>query len=71
MILQAHEHSYERLYPLFNGVVERFNYTNPRAPVHVISGAAGSLEGTDGISSKHKTDFLFASVNWCWFLKVF
>ncbi|KAL4225576.1 hypothetical protein ACF0H5_016264 [Mactra antiquata] len=47
LVLQAHEHSYERLYPLVNGIVERFNYTNPRAPVHVITGAAGSMEGTN------------------------
>lgn len=59
MIIQAHEHSYERLYPLFDGKVERFNYLNPRAPVHVISGAAGSQEGTDGWTGKKQILFRY------------
>jgi hypothetical protein len=48
LVIEAHEHSYERLYPIFDGKVERFNYINPRAPVHIITGAAGSTEGIDG-----------------------
>lgn len=47
----AHEHSYERLWPTYNQQV--FNgtshpdepYRNARAPVHVITGAAGCREG--------------------------
>jgi len=47
----AHEHSYERLWPTYDGKV--FNgtthpgepYRNPLAPVHVITGAAGCREG--------------------------
>ncbi|XP_077516899.1 acid phosphatase type 7-like isoform X3 [Amblyomma americanum] len=40
----AHEHSYERLWPVydrkvFNGSAEK-PYTNPRAPVHIITGSA-------------------------------
>lgn len=40
----AHEHSYERLWPLydrkvFNGSYEK-PYTNPKAPVHIITGSA-------------------------------
>ncbi|XP_045176681.2 acid phosphatase type 7-like isoform X2 [Mercenaria mercenaria] len=54
LVIEAHEHSYERLYPMYNGEVERFNYTNPRAPVHIISGSAGSLEGIDGWSESAK-----------------
>lgn len=42
----AHEHSYERLWPVFdrkvcNGSVET-PYTNPKAPVHIITGSAVS-----------------------------
>ncbi|CAF1500990.1 unnamed protein product [Didymodactylos carnosus] len=43
--LWAHEHSYERLWPIYNWTI--FNgslaepYTNPQAPVHLISGSAG------------------------------
>jgi hypothetical protein len=45
LIIEAHEHSYERLWPVFNETVTQFNYTNPLAPVHIISGAAGCNEG--------------------------
>ncbi|KAF7242251.1 Acid phosphatase type 7 [Varanus komodoensis] len=49
--LWAHEHSYERLWPLFdyevyNGSTEA-PYTNPRAPVHIIIGSAGCQERLD------------------------
>nr|XP_033812885.1 acid phosphatase type 7 [Geotrypetes seraphini]XP_033812886.1 acid phosphatase type 7 [Geotrypetes seraphini]XP_033812887.1 acid phosphatase type 7 [Geotrypetes seraphini]XP_033812888.1 acid phosphatase type 7 [Geotrypetes seraphini] len=49
--LWAHEHSYERLWPLydykvFNGSIEA-PYTNPRAPVHIITGSAGCREMLD------------------------
>lgn len=44
----AHEHSYERLWPIynyqvFNGSLES-PYTNPRGPVHIITGSAGCEE---------------------------
>eukprot|EP01103_Thecamoeba_quadrilineata_P009929 TRINITY_DN2034_c0_g1_i4.p1 TRINITY_DN2034_c0_g1~~TRINITY_DN2034_c0_g1_i4.p1 ORF type:complete len:366 (-),score=59.14 TRINITY_DN2034_c0_g1_i4:38-1135(-) len=44
LIIEAHEHSYERLWPVFNETVTQFNYSNPLAPVHIISGAAGCNE---------------------------
>lgn len=44
IIVEAHEHSYERLWPVFNDVVTAHNYSNPKAPVHLISGAAGCNE---------------------------
>lgn len=49
--LWAHEHSYERLWPIYNYQV--FNgstkapYTNPGAPVHIITGSAGCREMLD------------------------
>ena len=43
-IIQGHEHSYERLYPVFNQTVTQLNYVNPKAPVHIISGQAGCNE---------------------------
>ena len=40
----AHEHSYERLWPLFNHTVLNGStqepYHNPRGPVHIITGSA-------------------------------
>jgi hypothetical protein len=44
MILEAHEHSYERLWPVFNKVVTQKDYNNPKAPVHIITGCAGCNE---------------------------
>ncbi|XP_055377474.1 acid phosphatase type 7-like [Condylostylus longicornis] len=64
----AHEHSYERLWPIYdykiyNGSLEE-PYTNPGAPVHIITGSAGCKEGTDTFpdnppewSAFHTTDY--------------
>jgi len=43
-MLEAHEHSYERLWPVFNTTVYGYSYENPQAPVHLISGTAGCDE---------------------------
>ncbi|XP_076359677.1 acid phosphatase type 7 [Tachypleus tridentatus] len=49
--LWAHEHVYERLWPVYdrkvyNGSVSE-PYTNPKAPVHIITGSAGCQERHD------------------------
>ncbi|XP_071490513.1 acid phosphatase type 7-like [Diadema antillarum] len=44
LIIQAHEHSYERFWPMYRGSVTAKHYINSTAPVHVISGAAGCDE---------------------------
>lgn len=56
----AHEHSYERLWPIYktkvcNGSVSE-PYTNPQAPVHIITGSAGDQEG--------QTKFVPLPSNW-------
>uniref|UniRef100_A0A915PRR4 Purple acid phosphatase n=1 Tax=Setaria digitata TaxID=48799 RepID=A0A915PRR4_9BILA len=46
----AHEHSYERMWPLYNRTVYNGTgepYVDPPAPVHIISGSAGCQEYTD------------------------
>jgi len=48
LAIWAHEHSYERLFPMykfqmFNGSYDK-PYTNPKAPVHIITGSAGDRE---------------------------
>ncbi|KAL8620015.1 hypothetical protein ACOMHN_015297 [Nucella lapillus] len=48
LTLWAHEHSYERLWPVYDTKVyngsEAEPYTNPGAPVHIITGSAGCSE---------------------------
>ncbi|KAL2099372.1 hypothetical protein ACEWY4_005852 [Coilia grayii] len=61
----AHEHSYERLWPVYNYTV--FNgslnepYVNPKAPVHIITGSAGCRERTDPFVPEHRPWSAFRS----------
>jgi hypothetical protein len=48
IVIEAHEHSYERLWPTYNETVYAQNYIDPKAMVHIISGAAGCNED-DGV----------------------
>ncbi|PFX26343.1 Iron/zinc purple acid phosphatase-like protein [Stylophora pistillata] len=57
LMVWAHEHSYERLYPVYNrklcrGPVEKA-YINPCAPVHIITGSAGCKEHHDAFKPKY------------------
>ena len=52
----AHQHNYERLWPVydnnvFNGSLE-MPYTNPGAPVHITTGSAGCQERIDPFSKE-------------------
>ncbi|KAL7063639.1 hypothetical protein AAHC03_01148 [Spirometra sp. Aus1] len=51
IVFAAHEHSYERCFPVFNLKVCNASahdpYDNPTAPVHIVSGSAGCKEGED------------------------
>ncbi|XP_068243016.1 acid phosphatase type 7-like [Palaemon carinicauda] len=51
LVVWAHEHTYERLFPVYDIKVlngsEQAPYTNPKGPVHFISGSAGCQEDTD------------------------
>ncbi len=40
--------SYERLWPVYNLTVTAFDYVDPIAPVHIITGAAGCNEDDGG-----------------------
>uniref|UniRef100_A0A914C750 Iron/zinc purple acid phosphatase-like C-terminal domain-containing protein n=2 Tax=Acrobeloides nanus TaxID=290746 RepID=A0A914C750_9BILA len=46
----AHEHTFERMFPLYNRTVYNGTespYVDPPAPVHVVTGSAGCQENTD------------------------
>uniref|UniRef100_T1IRD3 Purple acid phosphatase n=1 Tax=Strigamia maritima TaxID=126957 RepID=T1IRD3_STRMM len=63
--LWAHENSYERLWPVFNMTVQNGSdeapYNNPKAPVHVITGAAGSVCKRSGFKTKNNDWSAFRS----------
>ena len=44
LILEAHEHSYERLYPVYDTHTTQYDYINPLAPTHIVTGTAGCNE---------------------------
>ena len=46
--LWAHEHSYERTWPVYDFNVTQKDYNQPKAPIHLITGAAGCNE-SDGL----------------------
>ena len=54
LVIWGHEHSYERMWPLYDNKMyngsDNNPYLNPRAPVHVITGSAGCDEGTNGFN---------------------
>ena len=45
--LCGHNHQYERTYPMYRGKAVSFNFTNPTAPVYIVNGGAGNMEGND------------------------
>jgi len=44
LVIEAHMHSYERMWPLYRGRPTAFDYNNPKSSVHIITGAAGCNE---------------------------
>ncbi|KAI3367220.1 hypothetical protein L3Q82_008274 [Scortum barcoo] len=66
--LWAHEHTYERLWPVYgdkvyNGSKEQ-PYVNPKAPVHIITGSAGCRERTDKFNPNPKDWSAFRSTDY-------
>lgn len=52
----AHEHDYERLWPIYDYKVKNGSYEepykNPLAPVHIVTGSAGCKEGREPFLKK-------------------
>lgn len=61
----AHEHNYERTWPVYDGKVLNGStdepYTNPMAPVHITSGSAGCDERHDMFTNSSKPYDAFRS----------
>jgi hypothetical protein len=47
LCITAHEHGYERMFPVYNSTVLSHNYTAPVSPVYIVNGAAGNREGNE------------------------
>ncbi|CAL4149642.1 unnamed protein product, partial [Meganyctiphanes norvegica] len=64
----AHEHSYERLWPIYNYAVHNGTleapYTNPKAPVHIITGSAGCNEIHDHFQNEQPDWSAFRSIDY-------
>ncbi|XP_076441925.1 acid phosphatase type 7-like [Babylonia areolata] len=66
----AHEHSYERLWPIYkwkvcNGSYQE-PYTNPQAPVHIITGSGGDKEGQTPFRQQHQPFSAFRTDDYGW-----
>jgi len=44
IIFAGHEHSYERMWPVYNLEVTQHDYIDCKAPVHIVTGTAGCNE---------------------------
>uniref|UniRef100_A0A183BKW7 Metallophos domain-containing protein n=1 Tax=Globodera pallida TaxID=36090 RepID=A0A183BKW7_GLOPA len=64
----GHEHTFERMYPVYNRTVYNGSdanpYVDPPAPVHVVSGSAGCQEKTDTFSAHPGPWSAFRSTNY-------
>lgn len=64
----GHQHSYERMFPMFNYTIlngsKEAPYVNPRATVHVTSGSAGCKEEMAPFSKKKPAWSAFRSIDY-------
>lgn len=58
--MNGHEHNYERSYPIYKGKSDRSNI-DPKAPIYVVSGAAGSREMHEPFTRKQPSWSVFRS----------
>ena len=57
----GHVHNSQRLLPVFNGIADPRGMNNPKAPMYVISGGAGNIEGLVAVEDKPSyTKFAYA-----------
>lgn len=51
LVILGHEHNSQRFKPMYNGSPDGAGYNNPKAPMYIIAGGAGNIEGQTSISS--------------------
>lgn len=47
----GHEHNSQRFKPMYKGSPDQAGYDNPKAPMYIVAGGAGNIEGQSSISS--------------------
>jgi len=64
LVLAGHVHYYERMWPIApGGIVTQTNYSQPSAPVYIVNGIAGNVEGFTATPSSYQsyTAFIYNS----------
>ena len=56
LVVQGHEHMYERSWPLYKSKPLARHYTNPKGPVYIISGSTGNEYVTDSLPADRNTN---------------
>ena len=57
----GHVHNSQRFTPLYNGTVDPNNLTDPKAPMYIIAGGAGNIEGLSSVGTEPSyTEFAYA-----------
>lgn len=46
----GHEHNSQRFKPIYNGSPDKAGYENPKAPMYIVAGGAGNIEGQSPIA---------------------
>eukprot|EP00756_Hemistasia_phaeocysticola_P011827 Hpha_TRINITY_DN15145_c0_g3::TRINITY_DN15145_c0_g3_i1::g.126816::m.126816 len=63
--INGHEHNYERSYPLYQGKSDKSN-VDPKAPIYVVTGAAGSREMHEPFTRLQPAWSAFRSNSFCY-----
>lgn len=65
----GHVHNSQRFNPVYNNVADPAGLNNPKAPMYIVAGGAGNIEGLSSVGSNYSTnvfayadDFSYASV---------
>ncbi|KAL5427455.1 hypothetical protein PMIN05_011365 [Paraphaeosphaeria minitans] len=66
----GHVHNSQRFLPVNNGVADPAKLNNPKAPMYIVAGGAGNIEGLSSVGGNYSTnvfayadDFSYASVS--------
>ncbi|KAL7941880.1 Metallo-dependent phosphatase-like protein [Trichoderma barbatum] len=65
----GHVHNSQRFFPVFNGTADEAGMTNPKAPMYIVAGGAGNIDGLSSVGTKpsniafaYTDDFSYATI---------